>query len=134
MMAPGGSASPGWPGVTPAADGPEQIATQARDALASAVDAGLGLPPAIEDRAIPPSDLADYNNPLIVLVSYAPSPSPKPAPSAFSGLSSEERMRAWAVGQPSFVVIEIRFSKRLIFSCATNSSRPSFPFDGGARY
>jgi len=65
---------PGLPGVTSAADGPEQIAAQARGALTSAVDAGLGLPPAIEDGAIPPSDLADYDSPLIVLVSYAPTP------------------------------------------------------------
>ena len=32
----------------------------------------MKLSPAIEDRAIPPSDLADYDSPLIVLVSYAP--------------------------------------------------------------
>jgi predicted RNase H-like HicB family nuclease len=65
---------PGLPGVTSAADGPEQIAAQARDALASAIDAGMKLPPAIEDGAIPPADLADYDSPLIVLVSYAPTP------------------------------------------------------------
>jgi predicted RNase H-like HicB family nuclease len=65
---------PGLPGITSAADRPEQIAAQARDALASAVDAGLELPPAIEDGAVPPSDLTDYDSPLIVLVSYARTP------------------------------------------------------------
>ncbi|HXC13791.1 MAG TPA: type II toxin-antitoxin system HicB family antitoxin [Stellaceae bacterium] len=59
---------PGLPGVTSAADGPEQIVTQAQDAMASAVDAGAALPPAIEDGVIPPSDLRDYHNPLVVLV------------------------------------------------------------------
>jgi hypothetical protein len=34
----------------------------------------LELPLAIEDGAIPSSDLADYDDPLIVLVSYAPTP------------------------------------------------------------
>jgi len=49
---------PGFPGVTSAADGPEQIAPQARDALASAIEAGAVLPPAIEDGVIPLS--ADF--------------------------------------------------------------------------
>ncbi len=62
---------PGFPGVTSVANGPEQIAPQARDALASAVEAGATLPPAIEDDAMPPDDLAEYHNPLIVLVPYA---------------------------------------------------------------
>lgn len=63
---------PGFPGVTSAADGPEQIAAQARDALASAIEAGAALPPAIEDGVIPSYDLDDYQNPLVVLVLYAP--------------------------------------------------------------
>jgi predicted RNase H-like HicB family nuclease len=41
---------PGLPGVTSAADGAEQIAAQARDALTSAVHAGVILPPAIENE------------------------------------------------------------------------------------
>jgi predicted RNase H-like HicB family nuclease len=63
---------PGLDGVTSAADGPRQIATQARDALTSAVEAGAPLPLAIEDGAIPHYDIADYQNPLVVLVPYAP--------------------------------------------------------------
>lgn len=62
---------PGLPGVTSAADGPEKITAQARDALASAVEAGAALPLAIEDGAIPSYDLGEYHNPLVLLVSYA---------------------------------------------------------------
>jgi predicted RNase H-like HicB family nuclease len=62
---------PGLPGVTSAADGPGQIAEQARDALASAVEAGSPLPPAVEDGGMTPFDPADYHDPLVVLVSYA---------------------------------------------------------------
>jgi predicted RNase H-like HicB family nuclease len=61
---------PGLPGVTSAADGPEQTAPQAQDALTFAVEAGAVLPPAIEDGAIPP-DLGEYHKPLL-LVAYAP--------------------------------------------------------------
>lgn len=63
---------PSFPGVTSAAHGPEQIARQAQDALTSAIEAGAALPPAIEDGVIPPYDLAEYENPLVVLVAYAP--------------------------------------------------------------
>jgi hypothetical protein len=49
---PGGSAFR-LPGVTSAADGPEQIAAQARDALDSASEAGVVLPPAVEDGGDP---------------------------------------------------------------------------------
>lgn len=63
---------PGMPGVTSAADGPEQIARQAQDALTSAIEAGAALPPAIEDGVIPPYDLGEYENPLVVLVAYEP--------------------------------------------------------------
>ncbi len=59
---------PGLPGVTSAAGRPEQIVTQAQDALASAVEAGATPPPAIEDGVVPPSDLSEYHSPLIVLV------------------------------------------------------------------
>ena len=62
---------PDFPGVTSAANRPEHIATQARDALASAVEAGALLPRAIEDGALPAYDLAEYANPLVLLVPYA---------------------------------------------------------------
>jgi predicted RNase H-like HicB family nuclease len=61
---------PGLSGVTSAADGPEQIAAQARDALASAAEAGATLPPAVEDGALPVYDLSEYDNPLVLLVPY----------------------------------------------------------------
>jgi predicted RNase H-like HicB family nuclease len=63
---------PGIPGVTSAAVGAQHIAAQARDALISAVDAGTPLPPAFEDGVIPRYDITEYLNPLVVLVSYAP--------------------------------------------------------------
>lgn len=63
---------PGLPGVTSAADGPEQIALQARDALTSAIEAGVTLPPAIEDGVVPAYDVGEYENPLVVLVGYGP--------------------------------------------------------------
>ena len=56
--------------MTSAADGPEQIAPQAQDALACAIEAGAALPPAIEDGVIPPYDLGEYHKPLVVLVPY----------------------------------------------------------------
>ena len=62
---------PGMPGVTSAADRAEQIVSQARDALASAVAAGAVLPPAVEDGTLPPPDLGDYRNPLVVLIPCA---------------------------------------------------------------
>jgi hypothetical protein len=34
-------------------------------------EAGVVLPPAIEDGRIPPHDLGEYHNPLVVLVPYA---------------------------------------------------------------
>jgi len=61
---------PSLPGVTSAADRPEQIVMQAQDALASAVEAGVVPPEAIEDGVVPPSDLSEYHNPLVVLVLY----------------------------------------------------------------
>ena len=63
---------PGCPGVTSAADRPEQIAPQARDALTSAIEAGTPLPKAIEDGAIPQYDPGEYDNPLVILVPYGP--------------------------------------------------------------
>ncbi len=61
---------PDLPGITSAANRPEQIVRQAQDALASALEAGVVPPPAIEDGVVPPSDLSEYHNPLIVLVPY----------------------------------------------------------------
>jgi hypothetical protein len=58
------------PEVTSAADGPEQTAAQARDALAEASEAGVVLPLAVEDGGIPAYDLGEYHNPLVVLVPY----------------------------------------------------------------
>ena len=59
---------PGLPGITSAADRPEAIVTQAQDALASAIEAGVTPPPAIEDGVKPPSNLSKYHNPLVVLI------------------------------------------------------------------
>src|SRR5262245_26678571 len=64
---------PSLPGVISVADSPAEIVSQARDALASAVAAGASLPPSVEEGAIPPDDLADFSNPLIVLVPYSAS-------------------------------------------------------------
>ena len=44
--------------------------TAARDALASAVEAGATLPPAVEDAGIPPYDLSGFRDPLVLMVSY----------------------------------------------------------------
>jgi hypothetical protein len=49
---------------------PGQIARQARDALASAAEAGATLPPSIEDAGIPPYDLFGFRDPLVLLVTY----------------------------------------------------------------
>ena len=53
-----------------AANSPGQIARQARDALASAAEAGATLPPSIEDAGIPPYDLFGFRDPLGLLVTY----------------------------------------------------------------
>jgi predicted RNase H-like HicB family nuclease len=63
---------PGLPGITSAADSAERIARQARDALTSAVDAGVALPPSLEDGGLPSYDLGDYHNPLVLLIAYQP--------------------------------------------------------------
>jgi predicted RNase H-like HicB family nuclease len=64
---------PGLDGVTSAADGPVEIATQAADALASAIEAGMTLPLSIEEGAIAHYDIGLYQNPLVVLVPYTAS-------------------------------------------------------------
>ena len=63
---------PGLPGVISAANGPQHIARQAQDALTSAVEAGALVPPPIEAGVIPDYNLGEYQNPLVVLVAYAP--------------------------------------------------------------
>jgi hypothetical protein len=81
--------------LTSAADGPEQIATQARDAVDSASEAGGVLPPAIEDGGIPAYDLGEYHNPLVVLVSYeAPARRSRPDQDAPGTLGAEEEAGA----------------------------------------
>lgn len=65
---------PGLPGVTSMADGAEHIGAQARDALASAVEAGAALPPSVEDcGGVPLFDLSEFARPLVLLVAYDPS-------------------------------------------------------------
>jgi predicted RNase H-like HicB family nuclease len=61
---------PGLPGVTSAASTPGEIVAQAQDALASATENGVALPPSIEDGALPPNDLTEFDKPLIILVPY----------------------------------------------------------------
>jgi predicted RNase H-like HicB family nuclease len=61
---------PDLPGVASAAERPERIVAHAQDALASALEAGVVLPQPIEDGAVPPSDLSEYHDPLVVLVPY----------------------------------------------------------------
>jgi hypothetical protein len=64
---------PGLDSVTSAADDAADIASQARDALASAVSAGVALPPAIEDGVVRLYEISDYDSPLVVPVSmFAP--------------------------------------------------------------
>ena len=60
---------PALPGVTAAANAPGEIPRKAREALASAVEAGAKLPPTIEEADVAPYDLDDYHKPLVLLVS-----------------------------------------------------------------
>ena len=66
---------PNFPGVTSAADTADAIESQARDALATAIEAlraqGQALPAAVEETGLPAYDLADYDHPLVLLI---PSP------------------------------------------------------------
>jgi hypothetical protein len=64
---------PGGYGYSFAA-GADQIVSQARDWLASAAMHGGSLPRSIEDGALPPSDaaLADYDRPLVIVVTFEP--------------------------------------------------------------
>ncbi len=69
---------PGQDGIVSAADDAGDIVAQAQDALASAAMDG-GLPPAIEDGAPPPTDLADFDNPLVVVIPFEPATPAKAA-------------------------------------------------------
>ena len=71
---------PDLPGVYSAADDPRDIQAQVRDALDTAVDAGMALPLSIEGGAKPPSDLSEFEEPtIVVLVPYEPSAATKAA-------------------------------------------------------
>ena len=71
---------PDLPGVYSAADDPGDIQAQVRDALDTAVDAGMGLPRSIEDGAKPPADLSEFEQPtIVVVVPYAPAVTAKAA-------------------------------------------------------
>jgi predicted RNase H-like HicB family nuclease len=59
---------PGRDGIVSAADDARQIVRQARDALESAAMHGGRLPPSIEDGAMPPADLAEFQSPAMVVV------------------------------------------------------------------
>jgi predicted RNase H-like HicB family nuclease len=63
---------PEFPGVTSAAATVEEIQGQARDALASAIEAlqaeGQAVPPPIEEAALPAYDLGDCDRPLVLLI------------------------------------------------------------------
>jgi predicted RNase H-like HicB family nuclease len=55
-------------GITSAAEDAARIVAQAQDALASAIMYGGSLPPAIEDGALPPTDLSGFQEPAMVVV------------------------------------------------------------------
>lgn len=63
---------PSFPGVTSAADSAETIVEQARDALATTIEAmqreGEPLPPTVEEGELPAYDLDEYERPLVLLV------------------------------------------------------------------
>ena len=61
-------------GIASAATSAAEIVAQARDALESVMmyPPGDVLPRSIEDGAMPPTDLADYDHPLIVVIPFEP--------------------------------------------------------------
>jgi predicted RNase H-like HicB family nuclease len=63
---------PGRHGITSAAESARDIIRNARDALESAAMHGGHLPRAIEDGANVPTNLAEYDNPMIVVVQFDP--------------------------------------------------------------
>jgi len=64
---------PDRPGITSAAVSAVEIVAQAQDALASVLMYPPGdLPLSIEDGAKPPTDLSDYDDPLVVVIPFEP--------------------------------------------------------------
>ena len=63
---------PGLNGVASTADGREDITRPARDALISAIEAGVNQGPAIENGVIRASDRGEFEHPLVVPVAYEP--------------------------------------------------------------
>jgi len=65
---------PGRDGIASAAPNAAKIVAQARDALESVLmyPPGDVLPRSIEDGAKPPTDLSDYDHPLIVVIPFEP--------------------------------------------------------------
>jgi predicted RNase H-like HicB family nuclease len=59
-------------GITSAAQTAAQIVPNARDALESADTYGGHLPRSIEDGASVPTNLAEYDQPLVVVVPFEP--------------------------------------------------------------
>ena len=59
---------PGRDGIVSAAGDARQIVQQAQDALESAAMHGGRLPLSIEDGAIPPADLSEFQSPAMVVV------------------------------------------------------------------
>jgi predicted RNase H-like HicB family nuclease len=55
-------------GIVSAAEDARQIVRQAQDALESAAIHGGRLPPSIEDGAMPPGDLWEFQSPAMVVV------------------------------------------------------------------
>ena len=64
---------PGRAGITSGAEDARQIVAQARDALEiAAADNGL-LPPSIEEGAMPPGELTEYDSSaMIVVIPFLP--------------------------------------------------------------
>lgn len=75
---------PGLAGTMSAASSTAAIVSQAQDALASAVGARVPLRLSTEEGAVPPDYLAEFHNPLMVLVPYS-APATMPAVSLSSG-------------------------------------------------
>jgi predicted RNase H-like HicB family nuclease len=73
---------PGRDGIISAADDAKEIVAQAQDALESAAMHGGRLPPAIEDGALPPTDLSDFRAPAMVVVIPFALLAPMPAAAA----------------------------------------------------
>jgi predicted RNase H-like HicB family nuclease len=69
---------PSFPGVTAAADTPEEITAQAHDALTLVIEGmiedGQAVPGPFEEAGLPEYDLTEFESPLVLLV-----PSPGPA-------------------------------------------------------